>query len=125
MSHHLTNVFTLSGKKQGRNVFYIYKKKRSYTVNSHVNSSESNNSNTLRSDNVIVNSNLPRINVQAEIPFNTLITLQKDTDTESGIIINDDIMDGRYISEQISSRHNTAEGIDHKCDNNEMFLLNT
>ena len=68
----------------------FYKKNRCYTVNSHDNSSESNNLNTSNSDNVIVNSNPPHINVQTKSPFNTLIMLPKETDTDSIIRINDE-----------------------------------
>ena len=57
-------VLTSSRIKQERNVSYKYKKSRCITVNLQVNSSKSNNLNTSNSDNVIGNSNLPRINVQ-------------------------------------------------------------
>ena len=46
------------------------------TVNSHVNSSESNNLNTSNNDNAKENSNLPRINNQTEGLFNTIITFK-------------------------------------------------
>ena len=82
-------VFTSSRRKQVRKILYIYKKRRCSTVNSRLNSSKSNNSNTSNSDNAIGNSNLSRMNVQTKSPFNTLITLQKETDTESSISIND------------------------------------
>ena len=55
--------------------------------------------NTSNSDNVIENSNLTHINVQNDSPFNTLITFQKLTDTESSVSINDEIMDENNISE--------------------------
>ena len=52
-----------SGRKQGGNFSFKSKKRRFITVNSHFNSSETNNLNTSNSDDVIVNSNLPHINV--------------------------------------------------------------
>ena len=104
---------------------YIYKKRRCYTVNSHNNSSKPNDSNTSKNDNFIGNSNLPRINFQTKIPFNTLTTLQKETDTESSISINDEIMDVNNISEKISSHHNSEDLIDHVCDENGNNLINT
>ena len=45
------------------------------------------------SNDVIGNSNPLRINVQTEISFNTLITFQKETDTESSIRNNNYIID--------------------------------
>ena len=74
-------VFTLSRRKNGKKVSYKSKKRICTTVNSHINSSESNNPNTSDSVNIIGDSNLPHINVQTKIPFNTLITLQTETDT--------------------------------------------
>ena len=68
--------FLLSRRKQGRNILYFYKKSRCTTVNSHVNGSKSNNLITSSSDIVIVNSNLPRVNVQTEGSFNTLVILK-------------------------------------------------
>ena len=55
--------------------------------------------NKSNSDNVTGNSNLPRINSQTESSFNTLINMQKETDTELSIIINDEIIDKNNISE--------------------------
>ena len=75
-------MFTLSRRKIGRKVFYNYRKRKCYTVNSHVKNIKTNNLNTSNSDNVKGNSNLPRINVQTKSPFNTLINLQKGTDAE-------------------------------------------
>ena len=92
-------VFTLSRSKQGRDIPYISNKKRCYTVSSHVRSSESNNLNTSNSDNVTVNSNLPRIKVQTQSSFNTLNVLQKENDIESIISTNDKIMNRIYINE--------------------------
>ena len=86
-------VYTLSRRKQVRNIYYIYNKRICTTVNSHINSNKSNNLNTPNSDNVIGNSNLPHINVQNNSPFNILITLQKEIDTESTVSINDEIME--------------------------------
>ena len=65
------------------------------------------------------------INVQTEISFTTLINLQKETDTESSIGINDEIVDEINISEEISLHQNPAEVIDHTCDDNVKKLLNT
>ena len=117
--------FPLSRRKQGRNVLYIYKKRRCDIVNSYVNSSQSNHFNTSNSDNVIVNSNLPIINVQTKSSLNTLITFPKSTDIQSSIIINDEIIYKNNISEEISSRHDSAGLIDHTCDDNGKHLLNT
>ena len=69
--------FTSSRRKQGRKILYIYKKMVFNHVNLHINSRESNNLNTLNSDNVIGNSNLPRINVQTKSSFITPVTFQK------------------------------------------------
>ena len=85
---YLVVVFTLSRRKYGRKVSYNSKKRRCTTVKSHVKSSESNHLNTLNNDNVIGNSNLPHINVNTKGLFNTLITLQTETDKESSISIN-------------------------------------
>ena len=92
-------VFTSSRIKQGRKVLYQYRKRRCITINSHINSSETNNLNTSKSDNVIRNSNLPRINVHTKSSLNKLITLQKETDTESNTIINIRITDDNNTSE--------------------------
>ena len=59
-------VFMPPGKKQGRKVSFKSNKRICITVTSHVNSSESNDQNTHNSDNVMGNSNLPRINVHSE-----------------------------------------------------------
>ena len=67
--------FTSSRRKKGRNIPYISKKRRCVTVTSHVNSSESNYPNTYNSDNVIGNSNLPRINVHTKRSSNELVAL--------------------------------------------------
>ena len=45
--------------------------------------------NTYNSDNVIGNSNSPRINVHTKRTSNELINLQKENDTESSISINE------------------------------------
>ena len=111
-------VFTLLRQKQGRKVSYKYKKRRFNNVNSHVNISESNNLNTSNLDNVIGNSNLLCINVQIKTSFNTLITFQKKTDTEWGIIINKETINEKNMSEEISYHQNSEEVIDHTCDDN-------
>ena len=71
------------------------------------------------------NSNLPRINVQTNISFNTLLTLQKWTDTELIISTNNGIIDENNITEEISSHHNSEEVIDHTLDENGNILINT
>ena len=95
---------------------YKPKKSRCNTDNSHVNSIESNNLSTSNSDNVIVNLNLHNINIQTESAFNTLITLQKETDAESSISINNEIMDENNISKEILYHQDSAEVIVRTCD---------
>ena len=112
-------LFTSLKSKQGRNLSYKSKKRRCITVNSHINSSKSNNLDTSNSNNNAENSNLPRINVQTETSFNTLINLQAETDIQSSIMINNEIIDENNISEEISSHQNLAQLIDHTCDDNE------
>ena len=85
--------FTPSRKKHDRKLLSRSKKRRCTTVNSHVNSSKSNNLNTSNSDNVIGTSKLPHIKVQNYSQFDTLITLQKVTDKESSVSINNKIND--------------------------------
>ena len=80
---------------------YISKKRICTTVNSHTKRNISNNLNTSNSDNVIGNLNRPCFNVHIKYFFNTLITLQKETDTESSNSINDEIIDENNISEEI------------------------
>ena len=91
--------FTLSRRKQGRNIQYISKKSRYITVTQHINSSESNNPNTYNSDNVIGNSNLPRINIHTVRPSNELVNLHKETDTDSSTSINEENMENNNASE--------------------------
>ena len=59
---------------------------------SHINSNESNNWNTSNSDNLIGNSNLPHSSVKNESSFNTLVNLQKATDSDSSASINDETL---------------------------------
>ena len=99
-------------------------KRRCTTVISHINRNESKTFNTSNSDNVIVALNLLRINVQNDIQFNTLVTLQKKIDTESSVVINDERMDENNISEKQLSHQNPSEIIDHTLDNNEINLVN-
>ena len=80
---------------------------------------------TVNSVSAIVNSNSPHINVQNDILFNTLINLQKETDTNSSVSVNDEINDDNNISEEISSHQNLAEMVDHTCDDNGNNLLST
>ena len=59
---------------------------------SRINSNESKNWNISNSDNIIGNSNLPHSRVQNESSFNTLINLQKVTDSDSSASINDETL---------------------------------
>ena len=95
-------VFTSLKRKLGREVSFKSKKRRRITVNQNFNSSEINNLNTSNSNDVIVNSNLPRISVHTNNSLNKLITLQN---IKSSISINGEMMDGRNISEEISCQH--------------------
>ena len=63
-------VFTLSRIKIGRKVSFKSKKRIHITVNSNLNSSETNNSNKSNSDYDIVNSNLSRIKVHTKTSIN-------------------------------------------------------
>ena len=94
------------------------------TVNSQYNSSKTDNLNTSNSDDVIGNPNISRINVHTKISLNKLITLQRETDTQSSIIINNNITDEKNTSEEISCHQNLAEVIDHTCDENGNNVLN-
>ena len=69
-------VLTALRRKQGRKVSFKSRKRIFINVNSHFNSSETNNLNTSNSDNVILNSNLPRISVHTKSSLNKLITLK-------------------------------------------------
>ena len=51
--------------------------------------------------------------------------MHKETDTDSITSINDKINDDNNTSEEISSHKNSAELIDHTCDDNGINLLNT
>ena len=93
-------VFMSSRRKLGNNFSFNSKKSRCITVNSHFNSSESNNLNASNSDDVIENSNIPCINVHIKNLLNKIITLQKDTDTQAIIGINDEITDDNNICEK-------------------------
>ena len=92
-------VFISPRRKQGRKVSFKANKRRCITVNSYFTSSETDNLNTAISDNVTGNSNLPHINVHNKSSLNKIITLQKETDTVSSIIINDEITDDNITSE--------------------------
>ena len=50
--------------------------------------------------------------------------MQKETDTESIIITNDEIMDEHNINGEISYHHNSAEVIDPICDENRINSFN-
>ena len=67
-------VFTSPRIKQGRKLSLKSKKRICITVNSHFNSSETNNLKTSNSDNVIGNSNLPCMNVHNKISLNKIDT---------------------------------------------------
>ena len=51
--------------------------------------------------------------------------MKKETDTDSITSINDEINDDNNTSTEISSHKNSAELIDHTCDDNGINLLNT
>ena len=72
--------------------------------------------NTYNSDNVIGNSNLPRINVHTKRSSNELVPLQKETDTESSTSINDENMDDNNASEELESHQNSTGMIAHTRD---------
>ena len=91
--------FTFSRRKHGRKVFPKSYKSRCTIVTSHVNSSESHDLNTYNSDNFIGNSNIPRINIHTKRSSNELVTLQKETDTESSTSINEENMENNAASE--------------------------
>ena len=91
---------------------------------SHTNNNESYILNTSNSDNIILTSNLPCINIQNDISFNTFISLQKVTYSESSDNINDEITNQINTSEESLSNKNLAEFFDHTCDDNGIILLN-
>ena len=111
-------------RKLEGNVLFKSNKRRFITVNSHFNSSETNHLIASNSDDVIVNSNLPCINVHTKGSLNKFVTLQKATDTQSGTSINDEITDDNKTSEEISCHQNSAEVMDHTCGNNGNNALN-
>ena len=92
-------VFKSSRRKQVRKVSFKSNNTRCITVNSHFNSIETNYLKTSNSDNVIVNSNLPRINVHTKSSLDKIITFQEETDTDSGTNINDEIIYDKNTSE--------------------------
>ena len=116
-------LFTSSRREKWRNISYEYKNRRCINFNSHVNYSESNHFSTSKSDNNIGNSIIPPMNIQTESSFNTLITLQTETDTQSIISINHEIIYEKYISEALLSHHSSAEVIYYTCDGNGNNLL--
>ena len=69
--------FTPSRSKHERKVLFKSNKRRCITVNSHLNSNETNNLNAPNSDDVVGNPIRPCINVHTKSSFNALITLQK------------------------------------------------
>ena len=116
--------FTLLRIKQGRKVSLKYNNRICTTVNLHVNNINSKHYNTSNSDNVIGNSNLPRVKVQTKSSFNTPITFQKETDTDSIISIKYEIADDNNTSEEISCHQNPSEVMYHACDGNVNNVLN-
>ena len=118
-------VFTSPRIKQGRKVSFKYNKSRCTTVKSHVNSSESNDQNTYNSDNAIENSKFPCINIHTKFSLNELITFQKESDTESSNIINEENMDDKNAGEELASHQNSTGVIDHKFDENGINELNS
>ena len=57
--------------------------------------------------------------------MNTLITLQEETGKNSIVSTNDEINDKKRTSKEIPSHQNSAELIDHTCDDNRINLLST
>ena len=94
--------FTSSRQKHERDVYPKSKKRRFTTVTSHVNSSKSKNQNTYNSVDVIGNSNPTCINVHTKHSSNKLVTLQKETDTESSTSTSERNMDEKT---QVKKQH--------------------
>ena len=117
--------FTSSRRKRGQKVFPKSKKRRCTTITSHVNSIKTNDLNKYNRANIIVNSNIPRINVYTECSSNELVTFQKETDIESSTSINEGNMEDNTASEEIASHKNPTGEIDHTCDDNGINLPNT
>ena len=78
--------------------------------------------NTYNSDNVIGNSNLPRIIIHTKRSSKELVTLNRNTDIESSNSINEENMDDNNASEEIESYQNSTGVIDHTCDDNGIIL---
>ena len=117
--------YMLSRSKQNRKFFSEYKKRRYATIISHVMSNESNNFNTLNSDNVIVTSNITKKNVQNYSPLNTIITLQKLMYTPEIISINDERTDQKILLKKFLLIKILEQLLDHKCDKNGINLVDT
>ena len=81
--------FTLSRRTEVRKILHTSKRRKCTTVNSHINSYEYKNSNISNIDNAIGNSNITYINVPNDSTLNTLIPMQKDTNTDSSASVND------------------------------------
>ena len=64
------------------------------------------NLNTYNIDNVIGNSNLPRINVHTKRSSNELVTLYEETDIDSSTSINDENIYDNNASEELASHQN-------------------
>ena len=56
--------------------------------------------------------------------LNKITTLQKETDAQPSISINDEITDDKYTSKEISCHKDSAKVIDHTCDENGNNVLN-
>ena len=82
-------VFMFSRRKKCQECLSKSRKRIFTTVNSHINSSESNNLNTSNGYIVIGKSKLPHINVHTKSSLNKGITFRKENDTESSTSIND------------------------------------
>ena len=81
--------------------------------------------NISNSDNVIGTSKLPHSKAKTYIPFNTLINSQQLTDKYPSVSINNEIKYQNNISKNISSHQNSAQIIDHTCDDNGINIVNT
>ena len=116
--------YTYSRRKHGRKFLSKSKKRIFTTIISYVNINELNNFNILNSDNIIGTSKFPHGNVQNGSSFNTLVTLHKLIVAYSIVIINGERTDQNHMSEEISCRQNSAEILDHTCDDNGINLVN-
>ena len=84
------------GNKEGR--FHSSLRRGYVLLLTHISTVVKNNSKTSNSDDIIGNSNPPHINVLTKISLNKLVTLIKETDTESSTTVNDKISDDNNTS---------------------------